>query len=65
MKIKELREQSPGDLQKMLRENRAFLFSTRDQSLRERNCEKPHLFTGTRKQNARILTVLREKEGAK
>ncbi len=61
MKIQEIREHSTEELQNLLEENRRRLFDLRSQAVTEK-LENPSLLTKTRRDIARILTVLRERE---
>ncbi len=61
MKIQEIREHSTEELQNLLEENRRRLFDLRSQAVTEK-LENPSLLTQTRRDIARILTVLRERE---
>lgn len=60
MKIAEIREHSTEELQNLLEENRRHLFDLRSQSVTEK-LENPTMLTKSRRDIARILTVLRER----
>lgn len=59
---KKLRELSVAELQSQQGELNAKLFELRCESRIQRKLEKPHLLKSQRRQKARILTILREKE---
>ncbi len=61
MKINEIREHSTEELQNLLEESRRRLFDLRSQAVTEK-LENPSLLTKTRRDIARILTVLRERQ---
>lgn len=62
MKAKDLEVQSVVELKELLLDNRRKLFETINKLHMEKKTEKPHLARTIRKDIARILTVLREKE---
>lgn len=57
------REQSEDDLKALLQEKQKERFLIKNQMQKEKKLDKPHLLKSTRKDIARILTVLSEKEG--
>ncbi len=61
-KIKELREQSSAELKVLGAELRAELFALKCESNMQKKLEKPHLVKAKRRQRARVLTLLKEKE---
>lgn len=68
MKISEIRQYSTEELHNLLREKREYLFSLRAQAVTEK-LEDPSQIKKTKRDIARILTVLnernREREGKK
>ena len=60
MKNKELRELSPAELQKKLRDNRAELLNLRLKK-HSGQLEKTHLLKGLRRDIARMETLLQQK----
>ncbi len=62
MKAKELEVQSVVELKELLKDNRRKLFETVNKLHMEKKTDKPHLARAIRKDIARILTVLRQKE---
>ena len=60
VKAKELREQSPLELEAHIRELSKELFELRNEMKTTRKMEKPHLMRLKKKQRARALTVLTE-----
>lgn len=63
MKIKEIRELSDEERQTELERLRRHLFDLRSQSVTEK-LEDPSMLTKTRRDIARILTVMRQRETA-
>ena len=61
-KAKEYRDQSADELKAILDDKRKELFQHLNQRSLEKKFEKPHLIALTRKEIARILTVLSENE---
>jgi ribosomal protein L29 len=61
-KAKEHRDQSVDELKAILDDKRKELFQHINQRSQEKKFEKPHLIEQTRREIARILTVLTEKE---
>ena len=64
MKAKELRDQSKEELELALDNSRKELYKLVDEQKRNNKLDKPHLLRTTRKDVARILTVLTEKNKA-
>ena len=62
-KLKEMRDRGSEELRKEIDEKRRHLFDLRSQAVTEK-LEDPSQLKKTRKEIARILTVLREREGA-
>ena len=62
-KLKELRDRNSDDLRKDIEERRRHLFDLRSQAVTEK-LEDPTQLRKTRKDIARIMTVLREREVA-
>lgn len=62
MKANELKDMSGEELGAMLRDKRNELFNLVNKREREKKLEKPQEIRGLRKDIARILTVLRQKE---
>lgn len=62
LKAKDLRDQSLEELQAAHRDCCKELFILVNQSKQEKKLEKPHLLSQKRKDIARLLTVIREKE---
>lgn len=63
-KIKELRDKPVDQLQAMLKERRRHLFDLRSQSVTEK-LEDPTQLGKTRREIAKIMTILRQQEIAK
>lgn len=63
-KAKELRDQSTEELEARCRDLRKELFVLINQGKQDKKMEKTHLIRQKRKDIARLLTVLREKEMA-
>jgi len=61
-KAKDLRDQSVVELEELLKETRKKQFENVNKLHMEKKSDKPHLARTYRKDAARILTVLREKE---
>lgn len=61
MKIKEIRDKSDGDLKAELAERRKHLFDLRSQAVTEK-LEDPTQLGKTRKDIARILTVMKQRQ---
>ena len=59
---KKLREQSVAELQSQCDELNIGLFELKCENSVQRKLEKPHLLKEKRRQKARVLTILREKE---
>jgi large subunit ribosomal protein L29 len=62
-KLKELRDRGTEELRKEIDEKRRHLFDLRSQAVTEK-LEDPSQLRKTRKDIARVLTILREREGA-
>lgn len=62
LKAKDLRVQTPSELQDLLKENQQKLFDLINQFHMDKKIDQPHLMRSLRKDIARILTILREKE---
>lgn len=62
LKAKDLRDHSVEELQAMCSDSRNELFVLINQGKQEKKMEKTHSISQKRKDIARILTVLREKE---
>ena len=60
-RLKELRDKSVGDLQREIVEKQKHLFDLRSQAVTEK-LEDPTQLTKTRKEIARIKTLIRERE---
>lgn len=63
-KAKEFRDQTPQELKAMVQDLSKELFQLRNERKVTRKIEKSHLLREKKKDRARILTVLREKEMA-
>ena len=61
---KKLRELSVAELQAQCNELNAGLFELKCENAVQRKLETPHLLKEKRRQKARVLTILREKEKA-
>ena len=61
MKMKEIRNKSSEELQKMIQENRIELLNLRSNYRVRAEAVKPHVFKEKRKANARAMTVLSER----
>lgn len=61
-KSSELRDQSLEELHAGLEETRVELFKLRNEKVRNKKLEKPHLVTQLRRKIARTHTIIREKE---
>jgi large subunit ribosomal protein L29 len=64
-KAKDLRDQTVVELKALLVEKQRANFKLLNQRQKEKKLDKPHLLPGNRREIARILTVLTEKEGSK
>ena len=62
-KLKEFRDKSPEDLQREVTEKQKHLFDLRSQAVTEK-LEDPSQLRKTKKEIARIKTILREKQKA-
>lgn len=62
LKAKDLREQSIADLKDTCRSKRAELFQQMNNKVASKKAEKPHLVQQTKKEIARLLTVINEKQ---
>jgi large subunit ribosomal protein L29 len=63
-KAKELRDQSPEELKALYQDLSKELFQLRNEMKITRKIEKPHLVRIKKKDRARAMTILREKEMA-
>jgi large subunit ribosomal protein L29 len=61
-KAKELREQTTEELKAIYQDLSKELFQMRNQMKVTRKVEKPHLVRAKKKDRARVMTILREKE---
>ena len=61
-KKKQLRDQSIEELKAMHREIDRDIFSLRNELAMQRKLEKPHLIKAKRKERARVLTILTQKQ---
>ncbi len=64
LKAKELRDQSPDELKALYQDLSRELFQLRNEMKITRKMEKPHLVRIKKKDRARAMTILREKEMA-
>lgn len=64
MKAKELRDQSLNELEAMYKETQKELYKLSNEAQRLKKVEKPHLIKKNKKQIARLLTVMTEKQTA-
>ena len=64
-KAKDLRDQTENELKALLVDKQKESFQLLNQRQREKKLDKPHLLPENRREIARILTVLTEKEGSK
>jgi large subunit ribosomal protein L29 len=64
VKAKELRDQSPEELKALYQDLSRELFQLRNEMKITRKMEKPHLVRIKKKDRARAMTILREKEMA-
>lgn len=62
LKAKELRDQSPEELQALSIDLSKEIFLLRNELKTTRKLEKPHLIRVKKRDRARALTILREKE---
>lgn len=62
VKAKELKDQSIDELKALYQDLSKELFQYRNEMKVTRKMEKPHLVRGKKKDRARVMTVLREKE---
>ncbi len=60
--VKKLREQSVAELKSLHDELSVSMFDLKCENSVQRKLEKPHMLKANRRQKARILTILREKE---
>jgi large subunit ribosomal protein L29 len=65
LKAKDLRDQSIEELEAALLDAKKELFELNNELKQTRKIEKPHLLRERKKDIAKILTVIREKEGVK
>lgn len=65
-KKKELRDQSAAELQALSRDLEREVFELRNELSLNRKLEKPHMLKAKRREKARVLTILtqKQKEGA-
>lgn len=63
-KTKELRDQSPEELKALYQDLSKEIFQLRNEMKVTRKVEKPHLVRIKKKDRARAMTILREKEMA-
>lgn len=61
-KAKEFRDQSAEELKALYKDLSKELFQLRNEMKVTRKMEKPHLMRLTKKDRARVMTILREKE---
>lgn len=61
-KAKEFRDQSAEELKALYQDLSKELFQLRNEMKVTRKMEKPHLVRGKKKDRARVMTILREKE---
>ncbi|MBX7067260.1 MAG: 50S ribosomal protein L29 [Parachlamydiales bacterium] len=61
-KKKEVKDQSVGELKAAIGDLDRELFALRNELATQRKLEKPHLIKEKRKQKARILTILTQKQ---
>jgi large subunit ribosomal protein L29 len=59
---KELRDQSPEELKAVYQDLSKELFQLRNEMKVTRKTEKSHMIRGKKKDRARVMTILREKE---
>jgi large subunit ribosomal protein L29 len=59
---KELRDQSPEELKAVYQDLSKELFQLRNEMKMTRKMEKSHLLRAMKKDRARVMTILREKE---
>lgn len=62
LKVKELRDLSIADLELMCQERRKKQFDLFNEHRKTQKQEKPHLVEQTKKEIARLLTIMREKQ---
>lgn len=62
-KATQFRDQTPDELKALLLEKQKERFMLLNQRQKEKKLDKPHLLRSSRKDIARIHTVLSEKEG--
>lgn len=65
MKAKDMRDQTIDELEATYNDTRKELFQLVNEMQRTKKMEKPHLLRQKRKDIARLLTVLTEKQSAK
>lgn len=64
-KAKDFRDQTQEELKELLVTKQSERFHLLNQRQKEKKLDKPHLLSSSKKDIARILTVLSEKEGSK
>lgn len=64
IKAKELRDQSIDELKAVLWETKKQLFELKNEKKRTKKLDKPHLLREKRKDIAKLLTVMNEKQMA-
>jgi large subunit ribosomal protein L29 len=62
LKVKELKDQSQEELKAVYQDLSKELFQLRNEMKITRKLEKPHLVRIKKKDRARVMTILREKE---
>lgn len=62
VQIKELKNQTEKELEALYHDLSKELFGLRNERQIARKVEKPHLMKGKRKDRARVMTVLRQKQ---
>jgi large subunit ribosomal protein L29 len=62
MKAKDLQDQTINELEATLSDNRRKLFDMINEKRQAKKAEKPHLIKETKKDIARMLTVIRSKQ---
>ena len=67
VKAKDLRDQTIEELEARLEESRKALFELRNEKRQMKKVEKPHLLVEMKRDIAKLLTIIKEKqsEGAK
>lgn len=62
VQVEELKDQSPQELQAQYRDLSKEIYNLKNELSAQRKIDKPHLIRTKKRDRARVLTVLRQKE---